>query len=98
VEGPSHFLDRLSLPKTKKKRVTAWPENLTITLMNFPMNCSQCIPLDGEIHDGWHFLTVRVSYEDTDFTGIVYHANFLRCMERGRTNHLRLTAGDHRAC
>jgi acyl-CoA thioester hydrolase len=65
--------------------------------MNFPMNGSQCIPLDGEIHDGRHFLTVRVSYEDTDFTGVVYHANFLRYMERGRTNHLRLIAADHRA-
>ena len=65
--------------------------------MNFPMNGSQCIALDGEIHDGQHFLTVRVSYEDTDFTGIVYHANFLRYLERGRTNHLRLIAADHRA-
>ena len=37
-------------------------------------------------------LTVRVYYEDTDFTGIVYHANYLRYMERGRTNYLRLSA------
>jgi acyl-CoA thioester hydrolase len=65
--------------------------------MNFPMNGSQCIPLDGEIHDGRHFLTLRVYYEDTDFTGIVHHANFLRYLERGRTNHLRLIAADHRA-
>jgi len=41
------------------------------------------IPLDGEIRDGRHVLTVRVYYEDTDFTGIVYHANYLRYMERG---------------
>jgi len=33
---------------------------------------------------------VRVYYEDTDFSGIVYHANYLRFMERGRTNYLRL--------
>src|SRR3954465_1899654 len=42
-------------------------------------------------------MTVRVYYEDTDFTGIVYHANYLRFMERGRTNYLRLTGADHRA-
>ena len=35
-------------------------------------------------------MQVRVYYEDTDFSGIVYHANYLRFMERGRTNHLRL--------
>ncbi len=54
-------------------------------------------PLDGEIRDGRHVLTVRVYYEDTDFTGIVYHANYLRYMERGRTNYLRLIGADHRA-
>jgi acyl-CoA thioester hydrolase len=53
--------------------------------------------LDGEIRDGRHFLTVRVYYEDTDFTGIVYHANYLRYMERGRTNYLRLLGAGHRA-
>ena len=55
------------------------------------------IPIDGEIRDGRHVLTVRVYYEDTDFTGIVYHANYLRYMERGRTNYLRLIGADHRA-
>jgi acyl-CoA thioester hydrolase len=55
------------------------------------------VPLDGEIRNGRHVLTVRVYYEDTDFTGIVYHANYLRYMERGRTNYLRLIGIDHRA-
>ena len=55
------------------------------------------VSLDGEIRDGRHVLTVRVYYEDTDFTGIVYHANYLRFMERGRTNYLRLIGADHRA-
>src|SRR5580698_5798076 len=55
------------------------------------------VPLDGEIRDGRHVLTVRVYYEDTDFTGIVYHASYLRFMERGRTNYLRLIGADHRA-
>src|ERR1700676_2639782 len=55
------------------------------------------VSLDGEIRDGRHVLTLRVYYEDTDFTGIVYHANYLRYMERGRTNYLRLIGADHRA-
>jgi acyl-CoA thioester hydrolase len=55
------------------------------------------VPLDGEIRDGRHVLTVRVYYEDTDYTGIVYHANYLRYMERGRTNYLRLLGVGHRA-
>lgn len=54
------------------------------------------VSLDGEIRDGRHILPVRVYYEDTDFSGIVYHANYLRFMERGRTNYLRLIGADHR--
>ena len=42
-------------------------------------------------------MQVRVYYEDTDFSGIVYHANYLRFMERGRTNYLRLLGADQRA-
>jgi acyl-CoA thioester hydrolase len=42
-------------------------------------------------------MEVRVYYEDTDFSGVVYHANYLRFMERGRTNYLRLIGADHRA-
>ena len=53
--------------------------------------------LDGEIRDGRHRMQVRVYYEDTDFSGIVYHANYLRFMERGRTNYLRLLGADQRA-
>jgi acyl-CoA thioester hydrolase len=53
--------------------------------------------LDGEVRKGRHEMAVRVYYEDTDFTGIVYHASYLRFMERGRTNYLRLIGADHRA-
>jgi acyl-CoA thioester hydrolase len=56
----------------------------------------QNLALDGELKDGRHIQVVRVYYEDTDFTGIVYHANYLRYMERGRTNYLRLIGADHR--
>jgi acyl-CoA thioester hydrolase len=53
--------------------------------------------LDGEIRDGRHHLPIRVYYEDTDFSGVVYHASYLRFMERGRTNYLRLLGADQRA-
>jgi len=53
--------------------------------------------LDGEIRDGKHHQQVRVYYEDTDFSGVVYHASYLRFMERGRTNYLRMIGADHRA-
>jgi acyl-CoA thioester hydrolase len=53
--------------------------------------------LDGEIRDGRHTMPVRVYYEDTDFSGAVYHASYLRFMERGRTNYLRLLGVGHRA-
>jgi acyl-CoA thioester hydrolase len=53
--------------------------------------------LDGEIRDGRHLQQVRVYYEDTDFSGVVYHASYLRFMERGRTNYLRLLGADQRA-
>jgi acyl-CoA thioester hydrolase len=53
--------------------------------------------LAGRLITGGHAMQVRVYYEDTDFTGIVYHANYLRFMERGRTNYLRLIGADHRA-
>ena len=53
--------------------------------------------LDGEIRNGRHHMQVRVYYEDTDFSGIVYHANYLRFMERGRTNHLRLMGAEQHA-
>jgi len=53
--------------------------------------------LDGEIRDGKHHQPIRVYYEDTDFSGIVYHASYLRFMERGRTNYLRLIGADHRS-
>jgi acyl-CoA thioester hydrolase len=53
--------------------------------------------LSGMLHNGRHVLPVRVYYEDTDFSGVVYHASYLRFMERGRTDYLRLLGVDHRA-
>ncbi len=52
--------------------------------------------LDGFFAPGGaHVLPVRVYYEDTDAGGIVYHANYLRFMERGRTAMLRLLGMTH---
>ena len=53
--------------------------------------------LDGYVRGGKHYMQIRVYYEDTDFTGLVYHANYLRFMERGRSNYLRLLGADQRA-
>jgi acyl-CoA thioester hydrolase len=44
-----------------------------------------------------HQLPVRIYYEDTDFTGLVYHANYLRFCERGRSDFLRAVGVDHTA-
>lgn len=43
-----------------------------------------------------HVLPVRVYFEDTDFSGLVYHATYLRWCERGRSDFLRLIGNDHR--
>jgi acyl-CoA thioester hydrolase len=54
-------------------------------------------PSAGRFHDRVHYLPVRVYYEDTDFTGVVYHANYLRYFERGRSDFLRLAGVRHTA-
>lgn len=51
---------------------------------------------------GWfdgttHILPVRIYYEDTDFTGMVYHANYLRYFERGRSDFFRVVGISHSA-
>ncbi|UPT65097.1 MAG: YbgC/FadM family acyl-CoA thioesterase [Hyphomonadaceae bacterium JAD_PAG50586_4] len=40
-------------------------------------------------------MPVRIYYEDTDFTGLVYHANYVRYCERGRSDFLRLAGVHH---
>jgi acyl-CoA thioester hydrolase len=50
--------------------------------------------LSGRAEGGTHRLPVRVYYEDTDFSGLVYHASYLRFLERGRTDSLRLAGAD----
>jgi acyl-CoA thioester hydrolase len=55
------------------------------------------VPTSGEIIDGQHVLVLRVYYEDTDAAGIVYYAHWLRFLERGRTEMLRLLGQEHAA-
>lgn len=45
--------------------------------------------LSGELSEAGHRLVQRVYYEDTDFSGLVYHARYLHFLERGRTDYLR---------
>ncbi|MEO8812502.1 MAG: YbgC/FadM family acyl-CoA thioesterase [Caulobacteraceae bacterium] len=54
-------------------------------------------PSAGVFEGREHLLAVRVYYEDTDFTGVVYHANHVRYLERGRSDYLRLAGIDHSA-
>ena len=52
-------------------------------------------PTAGAFEGRTHLLPVRVYYEDTDFTGLVYHANYLRYFERGRSDFLRQISIGH---
>jgi acyl-CoA thioester hydrolase len=52
-------------------------------------------PTSGRFDGRDHLLPVRVYYEDTDFTGVVYHANYVRYFERGRSDFLRAIGIGH---
>ena len=52
-------------------------------------------PTAGRFEGREHRLPVRVYYEDTDFTGLVYHGNYVRFFERGRSDCLRLMGVGH---
>jgi acyl-CoA thioester hydrolase len=54
-------------------------------------------PHSGRFDGVEHRLPIRVYFEDTDLSGVVYHANYLRFMERGRSDMLRLAGVDQRA-
>lgn len=52
---------------------------------------------EGTISKGVHRLPLRVYYEDTDFSGNVYHANYLKFCERARSDFLRVAGIDQNA-
>jgi acyl-CoA thioester hydrolase len=54
-------------------------------------------PAKGQMRGRTHLFPVRVYFEDTDLTGIVYHANYLRFMERARSDMIALAGADQRA-
>jgi acyl-CoA thioester hydrolase len=54
-------------------------------------------PTEGRFDGAEHRLPVRVYFEDTDLSGVAYHANYLRWMERARSDMLRLAGIDQRA-
>ena len=54
-------------------------------------------PVEGRFDGTTHRLPLRVYFEDTDLSGVVYHANYLRFMERARSDMLRLAGIDQRA-
>src|ERR1044071_8337057 len=54
-------------------------------------------PVEGRFDGREHRFPVRVYFEDTDLSGVVYHANYLRYMERIRSDMLRCAGIDQRA-
>ena len=53
-------------------------------------------PADGVMRGATHLFPLRVYFEDTDVAGIVYYANYLRFIERARSDMLRLIGVDQR--
>jgi acyl-CoA thioester hydrolase len=53
-------------------------------------------PADGVMRGTTHLFPLRVYFEDTDVAGIVYYANYLRFIERARSDMLRLIGVDQR--
>ena len=54
-------------------------------------------PQSGRFDGPCHLFAVRVYFEDTDLSGVVYHANYLRWFERARSDMLRLLGIDQRS-
>ena len=53
--------------------------------------------MDGRLTAAGHLLPIRVYYEDTDFSGAVYHGSYVRFLERGRSELLRSLGVSHAA-
>jgi acyl-CoA thioester hydrolase len=59
-------------------------------------SCQTDLPHKGRFIDGAHRFALHVYFEDTDFSGLVYHANYLRYMERARSDMLSVAGIDQR--
>jgi len=61
------------------------------------VNDAQDSPQSGRFVGSEHRFACRVYYEDTDATGVVYHASYIRFIERARSDMLRIAGIDQRA-
>jgi acyl-CoA thioester hydrolase len=55
------------------------------------------LPHNGCFIGREHYFALRIYFEDTDFSGVVYHANYLRFLERARSDMLKLAGIEQRA-
>ncbi len=60
------------------------------------MSLPTLMPASGRFVAAVHHFPLRVYFEDTDLSGLVYHANYLRYMERARSDMLRIAGIDQR--
>ena len=63
---------------------------VTLRYMDIPQ------PYSGHFDGKAHLFAVRVYFEDTDFSGVVYHARYLHFMERARSDMLACVGIDQR--
>lgn len=61
------------------------------------MEAERTVELAGRLTEEGHEQRFRIYFEDTDFSGVVYHARYLHFLERGRSDYLRMRGVDHRA-
>jgi acyl-CoA thioester hydrolase len=65
--------------------------------MTAPSGAMRWAELSGQLTGAGHVLPIRVYFEDTDFSGFVYHTAYMRWCERGRSDYLRLLGVHHNA-
>ncbi len=77
--------------RENRRACLAWISGLKSGLILASQKCSHAKVVIDQQNSAMipHLFPVRVYYEDTDFSGAVYHANYLRFMERARTELLR---------
>lgn len=60
------------------------------------MSTATPVPSNGVLHGNEHLFALRVYIEDTDLGGVVYYANYLKFLERARSDLLKVLGIDHR--
>lgn len=90
-------IDRQPVPPPRRPEIRAFPGDSPPYKASVMSEEQRDRPASGRFEGGVHLFPVRVYFEDTDLSGIVYHANYLRFMERARSDMLRLAGIDQRA-